>query len=183
MVNKDNVLASYWNPSNFTNIADGERLDSRIITAYNDMINAASKDGLNIYPVSAYRTVDTQNRLFQNKVAKIKAANPNLTQEQAEIEAATVVARPRTSEHECGLAVDFIDVEERFANTKEGQWLKENCTEFGFILRYEKGKESITNVIYEPWHFRFVGIKHAKQMEQLGMCLEEYVEYLSNGGE
>ncbi|MBR4282587.1 MAG: M15 family metallopeptidase [Clostridia bacterium] len=182
LVNKDNVLASSWTPSSLTKVADGERLDSRIITAYNDMLKAASKEGLNIYPVSTYRTVDTQNRLFQNKVSRVKAANPGLTQEQAEKEAATAVARPRTSEHECGLAVDFIDVEERFANTKEGKWLKENCTEFGFVLRYEKGKESITNVIYEPWHFRFVGIKHAKRMQQLGMCLEEYVEYIEKGG-
>ena len=182
LVNKDNVLASSWTPNSLTKVADGERLDSRIITAYNDMVKAASKAGLNLYPVSTYRTVDTQNRLFQNKVSRVKAANPGLTQEQAEKEAATVVARPRTSEHECGLAIDFIDVEERFANTKEGKWLKENCTEFGFVLRYEKGKESITNVIYEPWHFRFVGIKHAKRMKQLGMCLEEYVEYIANGG-
>lgn len=182
LVNKDNVLASKWTPNSLTKVADGERLDSRIITAYNDMLKAASKEGLNIYPISTYRTVDTQNRLFQNKVSRVKAANPSLTQEQAEKEAATAVARPRTSEHECGLAVDFIDVEERFANTKEGKWLKANCTDFGFVLRYEKGKESITNVIYEPWHFRFVGIKHAKRMEQLGMCLEEYVEYIANGG-
>ncbi len=182
LVNKDNLLATDWEPSSLTRVADGERLDSRIITAYNDMLKAASKAGLHIYPVSTYRTEKTQIRLFQNKVSRVMAANPSLTTEQAEKEAATVVARPRTSEHECGLAIDFIDVEERFANTKEGKWLKANCTDFGFVLRYEKGKESITNVIYEPWHFRFVGIKHAKRMEQLGMCLEEYVEYIANGG-
>lgn len=182
LVNKYNTLPTKWTPDSLTTVASGERLDSRIITAYNDMVKAASLDGLNIYPISTYRTVDTQNRLFQNEVNSVKSANPGISQEDAEIKAATEVARPRTSEHECGLAIDFIDVEERFANTAEGKWLKENCTEFGFVLRYEKGKESITNVIYEPWHFRFVGIKHAKRMKQLGMCLEEYVEHIENGG-
>lgn len=182
LVNKDNKLANKWTPDSLTSVASGEKLDSRIITAYKDMVNAAAKDGLNIYPVSTYRSIDTQNRLFQNQVNAVKSANPSLSQTEAEAKAATVVARPRTSEHECGLAIDFIDVEERFANTAEGKWLKENCTEFGFILRYEEDKQSITNVIYEPWHFRFVGIKHAKRMEQLGMCLEEYVAYIENGG-
>ncbi len=185
LVNKDNRLASKWAPSSLTTVHVSNynyKLDSRVVTAYKDMVAAAARDGLNLYPVSAYRTVDVQNSNFNNKVQRVLKSNPSLTREQAEAEAATAVARPRTSEHECGLAVDFIDVEERFANTKEGKWLRENCTDYGFILRYEKSKQSITGVIYEPWHFRFVGIKHAKRIEQLGMCLEEYVDHIKNGG-
>ncbi len=185
LVNKDNRLASKWTPDSLTTVHSSNynyRLDSRVVAAYKDMVNAAARDGLNLYPISAYRTVDMQTSNFNNKVQRVMKANPSLTREQAEVEAATVVARPRTSEHECGLAVDFIDVEERFANTREGKWLKEHCTEFGFILRYEKEKQNITNVIYEPWHFRFVGVKHAKRIEQLGMCLEEYIDYIKNGG-
>ena len=185
LVNKDNRLAKGWEPASLTTVHVSNynyKLDSRVVNAYKDMVAAAARDGINLYPISAYRTEDMQNSNFNNKVNRVMNANPSLTREEAEKEAATAVARPRTSEHECGLAVDFIDVEERFANTKEGKWLRANCTDYGFILRYEKQKQSITGVIYEPWHFRFVGIKHAKRMEQLGMCLEEYVEYIANGG-
>ena len=101
--------------------------------------------------------------------------NKNLTREQAEIRAATAVARPRTSEHELGLAVDFNSVEENFEDTKEFKWLKENAHKYGFIMRYPKENQDLTAVIYEPWHYRYVGIENALEIKNSGLCLEEFL--------
>ncbi len=93
-----------------------------------------------------------------------------------------------TSEHQSGLAFDIIDttfkveLTEEFENTEAGRWLADNCTKFGFVLRFEKDKESATGIIYEPWHFRYVGRYHARSMKELDMCLEEYVEFLTKEG-
>lgn len=77
-----------------------------------------------------------------------------------------------------GLAVDFNDAETTFESTKAFSWLKQNAEDYGFIMRYPKDKEDITKITYEPWHWRYVGKDNAKEMNRLGMCLEEYVEYL-----
>ena len=89
-----------------------------------------------------------------------------------------VINKPGYSEHNLGLAVDFNYVKDSFKDTKEYVWLIENAENYGFILRYPKEKESITKVSYEPWHWRFVGVEHARKINELGMCLEEYIEYL-----
>ena len=104
--------------------------------------------------------------------------NAVMKPEQVKKFAATISAYPGTSEHELGLAVDFNSVEESFENTREFQWLKTHAAEYGFIMRYAKEKQDITGVIYEPWHYRYVGEKHAKKINQMGYCLEEYIEYL-----
>jgi D-alanyl-D-alanine carboxypeptidase len=116
-------------------------------------------------------------------VERAKNENPSFNQAQAEAYAATHVARPGTSEHQIGLAIDFNSVETDFGATAAGRWLKENANDYGFILRYEKDKQSLTGVTWEPWHYRFVGVKHAKRMTQLGYCLEEYVDYIRGGGQ
>lgn len=183
LVNGKNPLAEDFTPSDLTYVYGERRIDSRIVEAYYDMVEAAKNDGAYIYPISTYRTKSDQVYNFNRKVNEVKGSDPSLSQAEAEKQASTVVARPRTSEHECGLAIDFNDVEERFAYTTEGKWLKEHCTEYGFILRYEEDKQHLTGVIWEPWHFRFVGVKHATRMKQLDMCLEEYVDHIKNGGQ
>ena len=90
--------------------------------------------------------------------------------------AATVVARPGTSEHHTGLAIDFNGVKDDFYKTKEYSWLMSNAANYGFILRYPQNKTDVTNVIYEPWHFRYVGKVHAQKVVQSGLCLEEYID-------
>ena len=80
-----------------------------------------------------------------------------------------------------GLAVDINSVEVSFEDTKAFRWLQENAADYGFILRYPKDKQSITKIIYEPWHYRYVGVKHATAMNELDMCMEEYIEYLKSG--
>ena len=142
------------------------------------MLDAAHKDNVELYIRSPYRSYSTQNVLFENQVKR--CLNGAVSREQAEIKASTVVARPGTSEHHTGLAVDLNSVETNFEDTEAFSWLKEHGEEYGFIMRYAEDKQDLTGVIYEPWHWRFVGIKHAKEMNRLGMCLEEYIEYLKS---
>ncbi len=114
--------------------------------------------------------------------------NVEITREEAEENVKTYSCAPGTSEHQTGLVVDIIDTEydldllEGFKDTEAGKWLAENCTRFGFVLRFEKEKEAITGIIYEPWHFRYVGRYHATRMAELGMCFEEYIEFLTEEG-
>lgn len=156
----------------------GREIDSRIVGAYRDLVNAAKADGLNIYPISGFRPHSTQISLFNARVEQ--ARNDGYADPEAE--AARHVAKPGTSEHELGLAVDFNSVDESyFRNTAEAKWLAAHCAEYGFVIRYPEDKESVTGIIYEPWHLRFVGVKHAKRMNELNMCLEEYCEYIKSG--
>lgn len=183
LVNKDHPLPEDFQPDlsdlkkDFTP-KTGMKFDARAIAALQDMCIAAKADGVSLSAISAYRSYDKQTSLYNNKVdAYLKQG---YEQEEAMTVAATVVARPGTSEHHTGLAVDFNSVEQSFENTKASKWLIRNAENFGFILRYPKNKQSITAVIYEPWHYRFVGVKHAKAMNQKGMCLEEYLEDLQS---
>ena len=100
------------------------------------------------------------------------------TREEAEQLTLRIINKPGTSEHNLGLAVDFNYVDYSFEETKGFRWLQENAEDYGFILRYRKDKESITKVDYEPWHWRYVGVENAKKINELNMCLEEYIDYL-----
>ena len=117
---------------------------------------------------------DLKEALKNNQVSKNK--KQGYKSGDAEIKAATVVARPKTSEHHTGLAIDFNGVKDDFYKTKEYTWLIKNAADYGFILRYPKNKTDVTNVVYEPWHFRYVGKEHAKKIVESGLCYEEYIE-------
>ena len=153
-----------------------KQFDSRAVDDLNDMCEAALDDGVYLTVISAFRTYSYQDMLFQNEVAEYKAYHPGCSQEEAEKGAATEVARPGTSEHNLGLAVDFNSVEQSFENTEAFEWLQENCTDYGFILRYSSSKLDITGVIYEPWHYRYVGKDNAKKIAASGLTLEEYLQ-------
>ncbi len=177
LTNKWKPAGEDFVPENLVRINnDGYMFDSRAYGAYKDMVSAAWEDGVNIYAISAYRSYSRQQTLYKQRIQRF--INQGYSEEEATEKAGTIVAVPGTSEHQIGLAIDFNSVEQEFEDTKQGKWLAENCTDYGFILRYPTDKTEITGIIYEPWHFRFVGVKHAKQMEALDMCLEEYVEYL-----
>ena len=98
-----------------------------------------------------------------------------MTQAEATVEASKVILPPGTSEHNAGLAMDIICVLDSFENTQHYAWLCENAQDYGFILRYPKDKQDITKIVYEPWHWRYVGVEAAKAMKQSGQCLEEYL--------
>ncbi len=157
------------------------KMDGEAMPYATKMIEAAWEDNVELYILSPYRSYTDQTTLFNNQVAKLRKSGMSL--EMAEIKAATVVAKPGTSEHHTGLAIDFNIAEDSFASTESYRWLKENAEDYGFVMRYSEEKQPITGIINESWHWRFVGIKHAKAMNSMDMCLEEYVDYLNNTAE
>jgi zinc D-Ala-D-Ala carboxypeptidase len=160
-------------------VGNGHRVDERIALPLLNMLEAAKEENISIIITSSYRTMEKQTTLYQNEVEAL--INQGYLEDEALLEAATVVAAPGTSEHQTGLAVDLVseeytELEEEQANTRGFQWLEQHCQEYGFILRYPKEKLDITGVIYEPWHFRYVGVKAATAIMESGVCLEEYLE-------
>lgn len=169
-------------PENFEvelkNIGSGYQLDARIVDEYKAMIQAARVEGISIYITSAYRSMTKQVELHQNKV--MDCVREGFSYEESQALASTVVAVPGTSEHQLGLAVDLVsyqyrNLDEKQEDTRSFQWLKEHCWEYGFILRYPNGTTDITGIIYEPWHFRYVGKEAAKEITEKGITLEEYL--------
>ncbi len=148
--------------------------DSRAIEQLHAMLNAAHADGVDLRVRTGYRSVSHQASLFNDKVKSF--TDKGYSKEEAAIEAAKSIARPGHSEHNLGLSVDFNSLSESFEKTKEFKWLQQHAAEYGFILRYPKEKQHITGIIYEPWHYRFVGAEHAKVIMEKGLCLEEYLE-------
>lgn len=177
LVNYENKMPDDYEVQ-LENIDQSRKFDSRAIGYLNNMIKDMKADGAtNIWPQSTYRSIELQEELYNNKVQYFR--NIGKSEQEAKALTEKVINKPGYSDHNLGLAVDFNYVKESFKDTREYAWLLGNAEEYGFILRYPKGKEDITKVSYEPWHWRFVGIEHAKEMNDLGMCLEEYIAYLN----
>lgn len=173
VVNKDNSLPKGYQPR--IKSCRGKEIAEVAFNDLNAMIDDAKKDGIKLWISSGYRSTELQTRLFNRQVEKQKS-KAVISQSEAEKRAATVVARPGTSEHNTGLAVDFNGVEDSFYTTKEYEWLMKNAHKYGFIERYQKKWQGVTGVIYEPWHFRYVGKGNAEKIKNSGLCLEKYVE-------
>ena len=178
-------LANYENllPEDFTveleDIDENRQFDARAIKELKQMMKDMKKDGItNIWVQSAYRSVKKQKELYNNSIKKY--IEEGKTQKEAEELTIKFINKPGSSDHNLGLAVDFNYVNVDFEKMKGYKWLLKNAEDYGFILRYPKDKESITKISYEPWHWRYVGKEHAKKMNELNMCLEEYIEYLEN---
>lgn len=185
LVNPDNALPGDYNyTENLTTVDSkylcGElnQLNKEILPYAIALMEAASAEGVDICIRSPYRSYEIQQRLYNNEVAEWKSKG--LSQTDAENKAATIVARPGTSEHHTGLAIDFNQSSDLFAESEAFQWLLENAENYGFILRYPEDKQEITKIIYEPWHWRFVGIEVAKEINAKGLCFEEYIEEINN---
>lgn len=138
------------------------------------MIDDARKEGVNLSVWSPYRSYNIQQMLFNRQ--KQKQIEAGVPESEADAKAATIVARPGTSEHHTGLAADINMADDAFENTPMYAWLTEHCQDYGFIMRYPKDKIDVTGVIYESWHYRFVGINVAKDIKNKGITLEEYLE-------
>lgn len=182
LVNANNPLPDNYSPELKT-LSNGLQFDARAIDQLNAMLSAAREQGLSPVVCSAYRSIENQRTLFNNQVAK-QMAN-GLSKEQAEIEARKVVAYPGTSGHNLGLSADIVSInyqllDEAQSDTPEVKWLIEHCSEYGFVLRYPKDKTDITGIIYEPWHFRYVGVQAAKEIMENGICLEEYIDMINS---
>ncbi|WP_102336180.1 M15 family metallopeptidase [Salimicrobium jeotgali] len=137
--------------------------------ALEELFQAAEEDGLEPVAASGYRSYERQKAIYENSVAENGREYAN-----------RYSAKPGTSEHQTGLAMDVTSAEmgfgldESFVNTEEGQWLKENAHRFGFVIRYPEGKSDITGYAYEPWHLRFVGKELAGKVHAENVTLEEY---------
>ena len=160
---------------------ENRAFDTRAADALEQMLADAETAGYQLYLVSAYRSTDRQAALFQRKVQAFMKEGFEKT--EAEKQAAQWVARPYTSEHNLGLAADIVsadwyktnsDLTDAFEKTPHFTWLQQHCADYGFILRYPRGKERVTGVTYEPWHYRYVGEQAAKAIMDSGLTLEEY---------
>lgn len=181
LVNPENPL-----PADFTtevrNIKGTEKqYDVRAADSLEAMLADAESAGFKMYLVSTYRTVKYQQGLFDRKTNEYK--NKGFDEESAKAEAAKWVAIPGASEHNLGLAADIVsstwynnnsDLTESFEDTEHFKWLYSNCTKYGFIIRYPKGKEAITGISYEPWHYRYVGPEAAAYIMANELTLEEF---------
>ena len=150
-------------------------LDARVAPHYEEMYTAAKQDGIILTPYSAYRSYERQKNNY-NHLTETYMADYHLSREDAAKKAATVILPPGTSEHNLGLCMDICNVYDSFVNQKEYTWLTENAYKYGFILRYPKGKEDVTGIVFEPWHWRYVGVEWAKQIRDSGLCLEEFLD-------
>lgn len=186
LVNFEYTLDKTFEPTELAEVDNGYVADSRIAEAAKKMIaDARSTDNVRIIALSAYRNYEYQMELFENKVQRLQQEK-GYSVDKAREEAKTVVAYPGTSEHQLGLALDLVDarhpkLDESQESTAAYKWLYEHCHEYGFIVRYPNGKTDITGIIYEPWHFRYVGVDAAKIIMEKGITLEEYLtDYYTN---
>jgi zinc D-Ala-D-Ala carboxypeptidase len=178
LVNKQNKLPDSYNPSDlvytsipfiFSGKSDKRKMRKEAETAIANLFAGAKQQGINLLGVSAYRSHATQTNLFNAYVKK-----------DGYEKARTYSALPGTSEHETGLSIDVTGgngkcaAQDCFGNTSEAKWLQNHVSEYGFIIRYPKGKESITGYKYEPWHLRYVGNSIAKEIMSAGSTMEEY---------
>ena len=157
-----------------TELSNGQKVDSRIYPYLQEMFDAAREEG--VYPVvrEGYRTAEEQQEILEDRIQTY--INQGYSRSRAERTAKEWVALPGTSEHQLGIAVDINADKSMCSNEEVYAWLAENAYKYGFILRYPPGKQEITGTSYEPWHYRYVGIEAAYEINERGICLEEYFE-------
>nr|WP_325199938.1 M15 family metallopeptidase [uncultured Oscillibacter sp.] len=179
LVNGTHPLPEDFRVPEFTQLVNGHSIDKRAYPDLQRMMDACRADGLQPTICSSYRTQEKQEELFERKVQA--CLSTAASRQEAEEQAAVWVARPGTSEHQAGLAVDIVD--KTYQSLDDGQeetavqkWLMEHCAEYGFILRYPNDKSELTGIGYEPWHYRYVGEAAAGEIMSRGLCLEEYLE-------
>lgn len=176
LVNKNNVLPKDYIPSDLRLINNRYALDNKYLREeaainFENLSADASVLGYKIIATSAYRDYEYQGKLF-NEYTETKGLDYALV----------CSAKPGHSEHQTGLALDVMGSNEdydEFEKSIEFNWMRENAHKYGFILRYPKGKEHITGFKYEPWHYRYIGVEHAKKIYEENLTLEEYLQSLS----
>lgn len=162
IANKTYALPSDYNPG----------VDPEAQAAFDKMQDAASEEGLNIWIASGFRSYEYQQGLYERYASRDGYAAAD-----------RYSARAGHSEHQTGLAFDLNTIDDSFADTAEGKWVAEHCHEYGFIIRYPKGKESVTGYQYEPWHIRYLGTDIAEDVYSSGLTLEEYLGITSEYSE
>lgn len=160
--------------------SDGPYVDKRILNSLSELVSAAKEAGFEPYIAVGYRSYADQQQLFNEKATEL-SKNGAYTYEEAQSIAAEIVAKPGTSDHQTGLAVDIFDKQYEVLDyskmdSKFFDWLDANCAQYGFIKRYPSNKKSITGWD-EPWHYRYVGKEAAEFIMKNNMCLEEFVAH------
>ena len=178
LVNPWQSIEASYEP-HLTELGDKMLLDERAAGALEEMLRDCKAAGGAPCPISGYRTQEYQQELYDNKILRLMSSG--YTAETAPAKAAESVAVPGTSEHQLGLAIDIVDEyypELDYAQEWTGtqQWLIRHCAEYGFILRYPSEASEITGIIFEPWHYRYVGKTAAKEITESGLTFEEYLQ-------
>ena len=179
LVNRNHKLPASYKPSGLVEYG-GVLLHAAARDAFVDMLQAMSKAGIgNVKLQSAYRNYSYQQAIYNTKVRELETRGYSSL--EAKAKASQSVQPAGASEHQLGLALDVsIDgkLTQAFGNTTAGEWLAAHCHEYGFIIRYPSEKTDITQIVYEPWHLRYVGAPHASVITELGLTLEEYIGYI-----
>lgn len=182
LVNKNNKLPDDYSV-NLKTLNNGySQVDETIYDALKEMLTDGTNSGLNFCVASAYRSTSRQEEILNSDIEAYMSKG--MDYEEAYDEATRQVMPPGYSEHETGLALDIVAADYQLLddaqeNTEENRWLRENCWKYGFILRYPKDKEDITQIDYESWHFRYVGTEAAEYIMKNNITLEEYIENFS----
>ena len=173
VVNSSNAIPDGYAPTELTELSNGQSVDKRIYPSLQSMFDDARAQG--VYPVvsSGYRTAKQQQSEMDDKIQEY--IDDGKSEDEARTLAATYVAQVGYSEHEAGLAIDIVAKANKSDDDTVWAWMKEHCAEYGFILRYPEGKEGVTGMSYEPWHFRYVGVEAAQKIMGAGITLEEYL--------
>lgn len=182
LVNETHLFANE-NEMKLVEIDHGEFIDKRILSDYLQLKKEAQKAGYQLAAISGYRSIDYQEGLFATSIENYRLQG--YSQKEAEQMTKKYVQIPGASEHHTGLAIDIAseafknsgqELTDELENTPEYKWLEKNAAKYGFILRYPKGKEKVTGIGYEPWHFRYVGVKEAEFLKENELTLEEWHE-------
>lgn len=165
-------------------VSSGQKVDIRIVEPLKKMVADAKKAGHSLIICSGYRSAARQWELFQNSMDRYTGNGASY--HDAFSWTRISIQLPGESEHELGLSVDIVgkghqSLDSAQAETKEAAWLKENCAEYGFILRYPEDKQELTKIGFESWHFRYVGVEAASYIMENNLCLEEFVELVKAG--
>lgn len=177
LINETHPLDTSYVPE-LKEIDDERSVDARIYDSLKKMLDDAAAQGLSMYVASGYRSYETQRDVFERTMRDW--LNQGYSPLGAYDETKKSVAVPGTSEHASGLAVDIISstytgLDDKQGDTEEQKWLMEHCWEYGFVLRYPQDKAEVTGIIFEPWHYRYVGKDAAKEMKEKNLTLEEYI--------
>lgn len=178
LANRENLLDEDYVPQDLTKDLSCRKISSTPIQmrqtaadALCALFDAAQADGIYLYAHSGYRSYRTQKTMYYNRLEKNNGKDDG------------VVAYPGSSDHQTGLGIDVINkagigkkFTTAFGETKQGKWLAEHCWDYGFIIRYQKDKQDITGITYEPWHLRYVGVQVAQYMRDNNLCLEEFTQ-------
>lgn len=176
LVNKDNPVPEDYEVK-LTDLTNGNQVDSRIYPKLQEMFDDARSYGMDLFVREGYRTREDQQSIMDNRVEAYEAEG--YSEEEALEFAKQYVAEPGTSEHELGISVDINANNDVSDDDTIYTWLDENAYKYGFIKRYPENKIDITGINNEPWHYRYVGLKAAQEMKDMDLCLEEYLDYLS----